>query len=337
MKKSLFVLGMAVAALASCTNEEVTEFAQDRAIGFNAFANNSTKADITGTGDATNFNKFYVFGDTQASGGSWENVFTGTEVAWETSEWNVQKDAYWVTGNAYEFAAYSDGNTSVSGTTTASFDPAQKKLSFTGYTAGDKDLVGALASVTSAGADEGDVALTFNHLLSKVQFTFTTDATEDMTIKINSIKFTAVKTHKCDYTSTGADWSTTGGTNGEYSYAVTNLTDIAATATDPFTTAMYVIPQSCASLEATINLDITGAGITEVVGKGKEVKASLAFTKGSGQGTDNTWEDGLVYNYIAKIDPAAIISGLKRIDFTANVENFTSTADQTPTIPTPSN
>ena len=335
MKKSLFVLGVAVAALASCTNEEVTEFAQDRAIGFNAFANNSTKADISGKGDATNFNKFYVFGDTQASGGSWENVFTNTEVAYETNEWNVQKDAYWVANNAYEFAAYSDGNASVTG---ASFDPAQNKLSFTNYTAGDKDLVGALASVTSATATQSDVALTFYHLLSKVQFTFTTDATEDMTIKINSIKFTAVKTHKCDYTSTGADWSTTGGINGEYNYVVTNLTDIAATTGAPFTTAMYVIPQSCASLEATINLDITGAGITETVGKGKEVKASLAFTKGTGQGTDNTWEDGLVYNYIAKIDPAAIIDGLKRIDFTVTkVEPFTETADQTPTIPTPSN
>ena len=48
MKKSIFLLGMAVAALASCTNEEVTQVAENRTIGFaGAFVDNATKADIT--------------------------------------------------------------------------------------------------------------------------------------------------------------------------------------------------------------------------------------------------------------------------------------------------
>lgn len=326
MKKSLFVLGVAVAALASCTNEEVTEVAQNRAIGFNSFVGNTTKADISGKG-GDSFTKFYVFGDTQASGGQWDDVFTNTDVLWETSEWNVQKDAYWIAGNAYEFAAYSDGNNSFSG---ASFAPDTKTLSFSNYEAGNNDLVAELASVVSATADQGDVSLTFEHLLSKVQFTFTTDASEDITIKINSVKFNAVKTATGNYTSSGIDWETLSGTSADYNYDVTNLTDIAQASEDPFTTVMYVIPQSCETLEATINLDITGAGLNSL---DNEVTASLSFVKGSGEGSDNTWEDGLVYNYIAKINPDEIIDGLKKIDFTVDtVEDWTPTEDQTPTI-----
>ncbi len=43
MKTNLFLLGMAVAAFSSCTNEEVTDVAQNRAIKFNQFVNNNTR------------------------------------------------------------------------------------------------------------------------------------------------------------------------------------------------------------------------------------------------------------------------------------------------------
>ena len=47
MKKRMILLGMAVATLASCTNEEVMEMAENRAIGFTTFVNNNTRtADI---------------------------------------------------------------------------------------------------------------------------------------------------------------------------------------------------------------------------------------------------------------------------------------------------
>ena len=43
MKTNLFLLGMAVAAFSSCTNEEVTDVAQNRAIKFNQFVENNTR------------------------------------------------------------------------------------------------------------------------------------------------------------------------------------------------------------------------------------------------------------------------------------------------------
>ena len=46
MKKSLLMLGAAAMMLASCTQNEVVEVAESRAIGFDAFVNNNTKAVI---------------------------------------------------------------------------------------------------------------------------------------------------------------------------------------------------------------------------------------------------------------------------------------------------
>lgn len=58
MKKGLLMLGVAALALASCTNEEVLNVSDSRAIGFDAFVGKTTKADIT---DA-NISEFYVYG-----------------------------------------------------------------------------------------------------------------------------------------------------------------------------------------------------------------------------------------------------------------------------------
>lgn len=41
------MLGVAALALASCTNEEVLNVSDSRAIGFDAFVGKTTKADIT--------------------------------------------------------------------------------------------------------------------------------------------------------------------------------------------------------------------------------------------------------------------------------------------------
>ena len=55
MKKSLWILGVAVIALTGCTNNEVVDIPQSRAINFsNAFVNNTTRADVTNA-DFTQF------------------------------------------------------------------------------------------------------------------------------------------------------------------------------------------------------------------------------------------------------------------------------------------
>ena len=123
----MFLLGIATVALASCTNEEVVEMPQNRAIGFSTFVNNSTRA-LTELTDAENsFTKFYVFGS-YGSASTWTSVFTNTEVKGGkvdgTSKWTPTNAAYWEPSQSYLFAAYSNGN----GSTTADFDEVTNTL-----------------------------------------------------------------------------------------------------------------------------------------------------------------------------------------------------------------
>ena len=76
MKKSFFVLGVAVAALASCTNEEVVDMPQSRAIQFGTFVNHSTRSSVTETTEQ-NLQKFFVFGNYDDS---WTSVYTNVQV-----------------------------------------------------------------------------------------------------------------------------------------------------------------------------------------------------------------------------------------------------------------
>lgn len=335
MKKSLMMLGAAAMVLASCTQNEVMEVAENRAIKFdNAFVGNVTKADIA---NDKSFTKFYVFGDAKlTSGGEYHDVFTNDEVTgtWtsgtpSTATWTA-KEAYWEASSTYKFAAYSNGNNKHDKVTYSPTDGSEV-LTFTDYTAGDNDLVAAINNTITTTADvtsQDAVGLTFEHLLSKVQFTMQTTAGVEYTVKVNSIKFSAIQTTNATYNGT-VTWTTAGKPTAEYSYDVEEMTDITGGAK---TSVKYVIPQSCASITATIALTISGPGIPADKQE-NTVTASMEFSKGNGAGTANTWEPGFSYNYIAVIEPAKIIDGLKVIEFEVDaVDGWTETTDQTPTI-----
>ena len=61
MKRSLFMLGVAVAALSGCSQSEILEVAEGRAIGFSSFVNNNTRA-VTEVTEG-NLSQYYVFGN----------------------------------------------------------------------------------------------------------------------------------------------------------------------------------------------------------------------------------------------------------------------------------
>ena len=113
MKKSLWMLGVALTALASCAETEVVDVPQTRAIGFtNAFVNNTTRADVT----TDTFGKFWVFGDYD-NDGSWANVFSNIEVTKGSPAWKPEQTAYWQLNKNYNFGAYADGTNTLSGFT----------------------------------------------------------------------------------------------------------------------------------------------------------------------------------------------------------------------------
>ena len=62
MRKSLLLLGVAVAALASCTQNEVVDIAESNVIKFdNAFVGNTTKATTAPEVTTDNIEDMYVF------------------------------------------------------------------------------------------------------------------------------------------------------------------------------------------------------------------------------------------------------------------------------------
>ena len=145
MKKSFFVLGVAVAALASCSNEEVVDMPQSRAIQFETFVNHSTRSSVTETTEE-NLNKFFVFGN--YGEGTWTPVYTNVEVTGgnvgDQSGWNPVQTAYWQSGEKYRFGAYSDGNSKIENEN-VDFIEGEQKLTFTDYTANNaKDLIVAI-------------------------------------------------------------------------------------------------------------------------------------------------------------------------------------------------
>ena len=121
MKNRLFLLGIAVAALSSCSNEELTDVAQNRAIKFNPFVNNNTKA-VTEL-NTKGLSSFYVFGNFKTTNGS--DNYEGNKI------FNNEKQDtpyYWVTGKTYIFGAYADGDGG--NLPNASFSAQNKTLTF---------------------------------------------------------------------------------------------------------------------------------------------------------------------------------------------------------------
>ena len=313
MKKSLLVLGVAVAALASCTNEEVTEVAQNRVIGFNSFVNNNTKA-ITTSEEVSSLTSddFYVFGRFSSDGSQWssENLFNN-ELA--------SKNYYWVQGNQYRFGAYADGKGGK--LSNVSYEPSTQTLTFNSYTPDDaKDLVAAVGTADATSTIPSDaVSLNFNHMLAQVAFTFNTEDGDEYTIAISDISIQkAIKTAKGTYAGDGTpaiNWEGTAEVATAYSY--TNIADIADGQTHK--ESKLVIPQELPSTEGskiqvTFTASITGGGLTNVEPR----IFILDLTSPDPEG----WKPGYRYNYTATVNGENIMDELKPITFTAEVTSW---------------
>lgn len=313
MKKGLLMLGAAAMVLASCTQNEVVEVAESRAIGFDAFVGNTTKADIT----SSSIDKFWVFADYENTP-KWEDVFTNVQVnkPTATGNWTPEKDAYWVNGKTYIFMGYSDGGNKFAD---AEFDPATKTLKLPGYTVGDNDLIAGLTeNVTGKASDNDPVSMTFSHVLSKVKFTFKTTASADLAVKVTGITFTAVNKADYEYSGSAMKWTENTAT-GAYSFG--DITEIEkASAAGKSSAEKYVIPQNNASLEVNFTA-VVGEEGNPLYGT-YNLKGSLKYTDTSAGAINDMWTPGYVYNYTATIDPQLLDpTKYNKIEFTVDASN----------------
>lgn len=303
MKKSLLFCGVAALAFASCTQNEVLDVNENRAIGFDAFVGKATKAvtDLTGS----NLTQFNVFGDFD-NGAS--IVFDNTLVTGSGTPgtWTPADQAYWTTSKTYKFGAYSDGNNGLIKGSQVSF--ANGTLTIKGYSVDDsKDLIAATKEVTCSSGNE-TVDLSFKHLLSKIKFTFSTTAVPTAyKLEVTSITFDGIKTGAgCTFTNNAivTGWS---GTNG--TYTVPTLGDYAVERGEATTQDILVIPQAN-NITATITIKMSDEKTGNALVESKVFTASLATT------TEAKWKPGFVYNYSAEINPDDINEQMKEIKFT---------------------
>lgn len=260
MKKMLLVLGVAAAAMTSCTSDEVLEMNPTNVIKFESFVNKGTRAvDPTTVG---NLNKFYVFG---YHGGDQNAIFYNNHVDNTAGTgWTNEINRNW-TANKYFFGAYAnkaesdklDGNPT--GEANVSFSN-QGVLTIDGYSVGTMnperhstdDLLGAVKTVdlsnNTLNQAPGVVGLDFKHLLAQVKFEFCNN-NQNYYMKVSNIEFSAPMTGTCTMGANGEiAWVKKSGENSlTYTYPGT-ANDVYIEAGNSFKSDSYlVLPLAIAS------------------------------------------------------------------------------------------
>lgn len=306
MKRSLFMLGVAVAALSGCSQSEILEVAEGRAIGFSSFVNNNTRAvdEVT----EGNLSQYYVFGNYGSAGASdWSGQAFKNEL--NTTLY------YWQPSMIYRFGAYADGNGGKIASPAVSFDAENSKLTFTNYTPDDaKDLVAAVTRDETADtyiASSGTkVPLNFKHLLSQVKLTFTSTAAATYKLTISDVRIAeAVSTCTGEYTTTGVTWDTDGTTTKKgYVYDFFETEDKEISSEVSQYQSKLVIPQSgTEQLYVYFTATIKGEEPSGSTNLTKKFKAALGHTAADGDSDNNKWQPSYCYNYIANVEIKDIV------------------------------
>ena len=341
MKKSMYGLAaMAVAvSMASCSLEEVMEQPAQQAIGFSAFVGKSTKAEIVGVGSSGGLTEFYVFGKYgDATGTYTTDVFTNDKVEVTTANTAIETTEYWVADKHYKFAAYSDGNSQLPTPANVSFDN-DGHITFPDYTAGEKDLILAIAEKTTGTTidnDPGAVTLEFKHLLSQVAFEFKNGFTNGYKVKITDLQFNVNNKATYSYQGSAYSWAMKDPAESEdKTYKINEEKPFDGEEANKTQTSAYkfVIPQTNASITASFKVEVFDDNDNPVTTQPKEYTGvSLATGTTTTPGSDDdVWTPGYKYKYTATINADVLDDVMFPIKFTVTSvegwENATGNPD----------
>ena len=315
MKKLLFVALVAAGMTACMQNEELAAPKGDAIAFENAYVGNSVRAAVDPSQTTNSINSFNVWGYLTSEAGT---VFEGTEVTKNGNVWGYEGTQYWLPGNEYYFSALSpiDGNwnkdaveASVAGLSNVQFTND-----------GTVDLLYAHEDVSTVGKGLNDtyapVALEFQHLLSKVKFTFLNGfGTDNTTVEIKNLTMTAPKSATINLTAATKEWAL-----GTESVALA-FGNVERLSKDNNNTAECAT--ECLTIPAgddyvynvTFDVEVYVGTLTE---------PSYTTTK---EATISGYalEMGNAYNFTAEITPANL--GLAPIEFTATVQEWNTVAN----------
>lgn len=227
--KKLFISMLAVAALASCSQEDVIVADKGDLIGFNSFVENSTRAALDpsyGQG-AQNLTEFQVWG-TVNGGNGLVAIYNGADVEGQVGYadnektqpniWYCDVTQYWIKDAIYNFAALVNATDDLA---FANLLPTEVK----GFVAdGETDLLYARSeeNITGLASGNGPVNFNFEHLLSKVKFTVKNNSktAEQYSFKVNGIVIKGKNTG--DVTLATKAWDTSAATE-DTNYTVAEI------------------------------------------------------------------------------------------------------------------
>ena len=329
MKKSLFVLGVAVAALASCTNEEVVNIAESNVIKFdNAFVGNTTKVAVPEL-DEDNIEDIYVYA---VKGSSATNVFDQQpKNVYKTTagEWAYDNPVKWEQ-DSYKFVAYA-GTKFTSEVSATQSSGTDNYLTFTNVTVDNDHQFDLLYTTTGVTADYtngltgvSNVKFSFDHILSMIQITLKSGFGETTKVAISNIKFYGMQPQGTYNTSNDGLWTASGtalndataltGTDGE----ATGASISGGGAATDVVNSWVVIPQTISNQPEMVKFSVT---VTDgSISEQKDFTAKLP--------ANTSWEKGNRYNYIFTITPKAMEIEDEWITFDAPTVNpWTDAAD----------
>lgn len=192
--KKLFVAVLAIAGVVACSNEELVRVQDPAQIAFDgSFVETRADKAVDPSTTTATIEDFSVWGYMDEPEGK---VFVEEKVTKSGNEWGYANTQYWVPDHKYYFAALSN-YTGVTNVATMTDGANKYGLGLIEYdltkNAGGEDLlysaVGPIAAPAANATTVEPVKFTFNHMLSKVKFSFTNGfANELATIDVKNVR-----------------------------------------------------------------------------------------------------------------------------------------------------
>ena len=197
--KKLFVCALAASMFTACSQDETISQQSPMQISFDgAFVENATRAavdpSITNEDGKNPIANFDVWGFMDDINGE---VFTREKVTKNGSDWTYDNTQYWYPKHTYFFAAVAPAQSleNIKVDVTGANEYGLGTINFTNADGGEDLLYAASGPYTTGETittQPESVKFTFNHMLSKVKFTFKNGFTNtNSTIKISDVTMTA--------------------------------------------------------------------------------------------------------------------------------------------------
>lgn len=314
--KKLFVIALAAIGMAACTQEELVSIKGGDAIVFDdAFLDNATRAAADPSITTANIDGFNVWAFMDDVNGT---VFEAEEVTKSGDAWTYAHTQYWAPSHNYYFAALAPINGNWTLNTANASTLGAGIVNFINADGGE-DLIYAKQFVSTPAdinAQPAAVKLQFQHLLSKVKFTFQNGFTNDNAkVVVKDIKMSAAAAGSIDLAV--ADYAKGWVLSGDAVYAFGDLeATIGRGAKAESANERLMIP---ASADYRYNIEFT----VELY-MGEQLAQTFNETT---QLTGVELEMGKAYNFSAVLNAANL--GLYPITFDVVVDEWVNAGDVT--------